>query len=437
VTFAVPLFTLLLRLVCRTAPRVAHALLGRVSTSGAWGAGAVRRLIEGAEVTSDAAVLHVAYRARLRASTDDRATLGKLADLCVRTGMPEDAAKLYARLEPQPGSPTIRVYRSGYMDHARARRGDAYVAVLRDVLLETNHCAVFNGERVHWRESSGRNFANHPWVQSSSPDLRFFSVALPEPARSVPESFVLLGTDGGDNYSHWLSRNCLKFCLTEQHEIARSLPILVNENLQDYQQEYLDLLGIANSRLMRVRQGELLRCSELYAPTIFRGHPQMRVAIDWLRARLAHVMSAPESARERIYVSRRDSSHRVLLNEPDIEARLEALGFRVVTLSGMSVVEQIRTFSSARVIVGAHGAGLTNLIFAPPGAAVIEISNTRIRAMRDFRSIAQHMNQRYVEVVSGWYPSEQRPAVAAEAQKHDFLVDPEHVLEALDHARAI
>ena len=39
----------------------------------------------------------------------------------------------------------------------------------------------------------------------------------------------------------------------------------------------------------------------------------------------------------------------------------------------MSVRDQIDHFAAADAIVGLHGAGLTNLVFAKPGARVLEI----------------------------------------------------------------
>ncbi|EKX41722.1 hypothetical protein GUITHDRAFT_141724 [Guillardia theta CCMP2712] len=40
--------------------------------------------------------------------------------------------------------------------------------------------------------------------------------------------------------------------------------------------------------------------------------------------------------------------------------------------TGMSCREQVRVFASAHVVIGTHGAGLTNVMFAPSGARVIE-----------------------------------------------------------------
>jgi capsular polysaccharide biosynthesis protein len=38
----------------------------------------------------------------------------------------------------------------------------------------------------------------------------------------------------------------------------------------------------------------------------------------------------------------------------------------------MSFEEQVRIFAQAKIIVGAHGAGLTNVVWAAPGAELLE-----------------------------------------------------------------
>ena len=40
---------------------------------------------------------------------------------------------------------------------------------------------------------------------------------------------------------------------------------------------------------------------------------------------------------------------------------------------GVPLAEQVRIFAGARAVVGAHGAGLANAAFAPPGGAVLEL----------------------------------------------------------------
>lgn len=299
-----------------------------------------------------------------------------------------------------------------------------YVALLEDVLLETGFGAIFEDRtsRLYIREVTDRNPANHPYLCAPpSADMRFFPMCCPEPTLTFDEPFVLLGTDGG-NFAHWLARNVLRFCLLEEAPPLRGLPLLVNQDLRKYQLELLELLEVPRDRLLPAPPA-LIRCRAIHVPTSLRNHPHMRRGIDWLRRKLAPLLAPAAAARELLFISRKDTRERVLLNEPELEDGLARLGFTIVVPGELTVREQIAAFSRARVVVGAHGAALTNIMFTPPGAAIVEITNTKTRHMNDFRFIASQMGQAYVEIVSDRYPAEQRPEVANETQRHDFYVD--------------
>jgi capsular polysaccharide biosynthesis protein len=57
----------------------------------------------------------------------------------------------------------------------------------------------------------------------------------------------------------------------------------------------------------------------------------------------------------------------------EIWAQLQNRGFESVKCEKLSVQEQAEVFSSAEVVVGAHGAALTNLVFCRPGTRVVEL----------------------------------------------------------------
>ncbi len=75
----------------------------------------------------------------------------------------------------------------------------------------------------------------------------------------------------------------------------------------------------------------------------------------------------------RLYISRANAPWRRVVNEEETVRVLERAGFEQVRLETMSVAEQASTLAAAEAVVAPHGAGLTNLVFCPPGARVIEI----------------------------------------------------------------
>jgi capsular polysaccharide biosynthesis protein len=78
-------------------------------------------------------------------------------------------------------------------------------------------------------------------------------------------------------------------------------------------------------------------------------------------------------APERIYVSRFDTRHRVIANEGEVRRVLETFGFIPLAQAFLPLRTQIGLFRGARFVVGAHGAGLTNLAFCQPGTTVLEL----------------------------------------------------------------
>lgn len=366
----------------------------------------------------------------LEVAPDNPRGLWALAVLLLQAGEVEAAVPCFARFDAvqSGGRVTTRRYRGALMDPMRAERGEPYVGWREDVLLETNHCAIFDGDKVHFRETQDRTFANHPWVRGRvSPDGRDFVVSLPPIDRVIPEPFILLGTD--ENFSHWLERNLLKLAVLEAGGVDDALPLLINDDLRSYQREFLGLVGVSPQRLMPVPRGLVVSCRKVAVPVVLRNRPRMRLGIDWLRGRVAAHMTAPALARDLLLLSRRDSSLRVMHNEAELEQALKPLGFTTFAAGEAPVTEQIRAFSRARVIVAAHGAGLANLIFAPPGAFVLEIATPGSAQMDEFRFIARVMGQRIATLVADRPGDNARPDVIP--LKWNFFVDVPQVLAML------
>lgn len=75
-----------------------------------------------------------------------------------------------------------------------------------------------------------------------------------------------------------------------------------------------------------------------------------------------------------ILISRRYASKRRIENEDELYERLSQRGFINVSLEKLSFSEQVKLFANARTIVAPHGAGLGSIVFAPPGAEIIELT---------------------------------------------------------------
>lgn len=56
---------------------------------------------------------------------------------------------------------------------------------------------------------------------------------------------------------------------------------------------------------------------------------------------------------------------------------LKTKGFEILVPGRLSYRQQIQAFSEASVVIGPHGAGLTNIVFCPKGAKVVELFSER------------------------------------------------------------
>ena len=78
---------------------------------------------------------------------------------------------------------------------------------------------------------------------------------------------------------------------------------------------------------------------------------------------------------EKIYIVRKDSKNRKIINENQLIQFLEKQNFKIVELSKYNFKDQISLFSNAKIIISMHGAGLANLIFCKKNTPVIEIAH--------------------------------------------------------------
>lgn len=66
----------------------------------------------------------------------------------------------------------------------------------------------------------------------------------------------------------------------------------------------------------------------------------------------------------KLFINRKESTGRTISNFKAIEPILLKNNFVILYLEDLNIAEQIEFFSKAKVIVGIHGAGLTNMIFS-------------------------------------------------------------------------
>jgi capsular polysaccharide biosynthesis protein len=192
--------------------------------------------------------------------------------------------------------------------------------------------------------------------------------------RALPGKLAMLGASNGDNYYHWLFDSLPRLRLLELagYPLDGFAGFVMNNASPDFQWQSLARAGIAADRLVRATKRSVLRCEQLVVPSMPgpRGFPA-----PWLCRYLRELLLPrnPPQATRRIYISRRHARGRKILNEDEMLPLLERQGFDIVHAERLSFDQQISLFASAEEVIAVHGAGLSNLVFAPPGARVLEL----------------------------------------------------------------
>lgn len=84
-----------------------------------------------------------------------------------------------------------------------------------------------------------------------------------------------------------------------------------------------------------------------------------------------------QKTKRRIYVSRADVGGRNIVNNDEFLKILKEYDIEAVTLTNVSLPEQIKIFRNCELAIGVHGAGLTNIVFMEKGSNVVEIFNSQ------------------------------------------------------------
>ncbi|MBE9046888.1 glycosyltransferase family 61 protein [Pleurocapsales cyanobacterium LEGE 10410] len=235
------------------------------------------------------------------------------------------------------------------------------------------------------------------------------------------------------NYWHWIVD-----CLTRLEGIEYYYKqtgvkpcLIINSNPTSWQLEFLDLLGYNTNDCLRWN-GSRMQVKQLVVPSFRRlvvnknlhsfVSPQ---ACRWVSQRILSNLPSSEdnnSFSKNIFVSRRKALGRRIINEDKIMEALSPLGFTAYVLEDMSVTEQARLFSQARIAIAPHGAGLANMIFAQ-NLSVIELFGSFMQPC--YFLLAQGLGFKY------GFLKGQSPRTEVRWQDGDMLVNIDELLKLL------
>lgn len=202
--------------------------------------------------------------------------------------------------------------------------------------------------------------------------------------------------DKSANYFHWLT-DCITRLLAVEPYLAGELVLLLPGKLEGiaFVRDSLSAFGIpavyySPDRAVLV---DTLILPSHVAPT---GNYHSGV-IGQVRSRFS-ASSGP--AEGRVYISRKNADRRTIGNEDEVRAAMEANGFETHYFESYSFRQQVEIMSRTRCLAGLHGAGLTNMIFMPPGGRVLEMRVENDAHNNCYFSLASEMGLGYYYLIN-------------------------------------
>jgi hypothetical protein len=198
------------------------------------------------------------------------------------------------------------------------------------------------------------------------------------------------------NFGHWTFDVLTRVAMLLRAGTPDDVKVLVPWPVLPFQRETLNGLGIPDERIVPW-DGRPTRFREVYVPTARPAPPFLFPAgIELLRELGAGTReNAPHA---RLFVSRRQLTRTTrITNEEELLDIATEYGFIEIKPERLPYSEQLRRFSEAEVVVGAHGSGLANAIFMARGTGLCELSPARLNAAKvpSFWNLAACGGQRY------------------------------------------
>ena len=283
---------------------------------------------------------------------------------------------------------------------------------------------AYGPRSVTVRDQAGR--AVHSLSASLDPEWRGPSAAERQAGQHHQRLISLVPWTTRANYCHFVLQGMSALHVFKSLDLFREgAALLVNAVFADKADEAARLLGI-DARIVVVGDRGVIRADEyvclegLLHPAHW-GHTDLIATFPRLKAALG----LPDQALGGRLFIKRPKGNRGFVNEADVLSLMRELDVKPVELDGMSLADQARLFSAAELVVAGHGAGLSNLVFCPPGSRVIEI-HSRDYSIPTFWVMAQAMGLRYAALMDGRGPREY-----VEARKFNDILAPIETLREL------
>jgi hypothetical protein len=266
-----------------------------------------------------------------------------------------------------PGEAPIPSLRgAGYTSEAIALRA------FRNAVLDRRHGLICDAGGQYVKESTCA-------VGFQDPHWRGAAARAEAPGSMESVDFRLLYSLHGNYgvFSHFIFETACTAHLARSLLLDGSVAIVMPPDFAAFASRVLDALEVPGTARHRA-QARHIECRHLVVSSTCSGSVtyQPNVALREVARALLQRWGAGQSGPKRLYLTRtgyQNTGIRDYREDLELAERLSAFDFVAVNPGTLDFVDQIALFANAEIIVGPHGSGFANAIFAPAGCLVLDI----------------------------------------------------------------
>jgi capsular polysaccharide biosynthesis protein len=300
------------------------------------------------------------------------------------------------------------------------RRKDTFVAHLLDAsIIPQAWCILNNKDEIVFPNSYGMDVKKedaHRYAEKSSSMVlkrRVYSKDMIEyqsfldnelPVIEMSDPCILLSSQSSDNIYHWLIESVPRLWVVEQWPELKNVKFIVHSTTDPKVLTIIEKFGISRANLITLGTEARYKFKHLIYSSAIGDMALTEKRFNFLR-RIFKLPNQSEAKRvenpKRYYITRKDTAMgRRVVDEDKVISFLSRFGIQELVMSELSLDQLAQTFSEAELLVGPMGSGLINMIYMPPGSAVVELGVRNWGGI--FWSMSCGANQEYFVLGSEW-----------------------------------
>ena len=232
---------------------------------------------------------------------------------------------------------------------------------------------------------------------------------------------VLTWNDTDKNYHHRITVSLPKYYIIKKSWIP--IDTYMVDTTSGFHKESLTALWIGSSHIISPNPHTYYQCENLICTNNTTLYGVIQPWVQSFVRELFLPSSSVQTPTRKLYIKR--ISSRKIVNDKEFEKFITSQGFEVFVMEWMSIKQQAELFHQTSIIIGPHGAGLTNIIFCQPWTTLIELFHPET-IFWHYYAMAASCGLKYIPIVG---TIQKNPKIMA--MDRDMIIDLKQVDDVL------